>query len=194
MKKISLLAIVLSSLFFTGCDDEDGFYNEKYVDTATLVTIDTQTEYAVGDFLYVSADFSRYLSEPGQSNPLDIYRTTSGAPGFVFSYLVEKESTPGVWTPVETTQNELNIVTGSAQAGGFVLGTAVYDATDESYEYQIGFPLESAGNYRISFGVNSTATNEIELRSQSPANKLFLNLISDTTQLNAAGFYTFTVN
>ncbi|RZJ67306.1 MAG: hypothetical protein EOO50_06060 [Flavobacterium sp.] len=192
MKKIKYFAFALSALLLTGCDDEDGFYNEKYVDVANLVSISTQPSYSVGEYIYVQADFSRYLEEPGQTTDLDIFTTTSGAPGFVFSYIIEKEN-GGVWTAVESTTNTLNIIDGTAQTGGFILATAVYDATDESYEYNIGFQLATAGNYRISFGVNSSSTNEIELRSKSPANKLFLNLISDTTQLNG-GYYTFTVN
>lgn len=194
MKKLTYLALAFSVAFFTSCDDEDGFYNEKYIDVPNLITVDVQPAYSVGDYLYVQADFSRYLNEPGQETPLDIYQTTSGANGFVFSYTLEKESAPGTWQPVETSVEALDITNGTAQAGSFVLATAVYDTTDETYEYNAGFPLLSAGNYRLSFGVNSDSNTEIELRSKSQANKLFLNIISDTDQLTGGGYYEFTVN
>ncbi|RZJ72783.1 hypothetical protein [Flavobacterium sp.] len=193
-KKFTYIALAFSSLFMASCDDEDGFYNEKYANTGELVTIDIQPTYAVGDFLYVDADFGRYQSEEGFPQLLDIYETTSGAPGFVFTYLMEKESSPGIWTPVSTTLQQLQVNSGTAQAGNFVLGTALYNASDETYEYNVGYPLTSAGNYRLSFGVNSDSANKIELRSKTQGNKLFLNLISSTTQLTGGGFYTFTVN
>lgn len=193
MKKFTYLAIALSALFLTSCDDEDGFYNEKYIDVPNLVQVEAQDVYQVGDNMYIFADFSRYLDEPGFSTPLDIFQTTSGAQGFVFSYTFEREVSPGVWQPVSTTAQEMDVINGSVQAGSFVLATAVYDASDESYEYYAGFPLDVVGNYRISFGVNSDSTNEIELRSKTQGNNLFLNIISDTSQLDNSGFYHFTV-
>ena len=83
---------------------------------------------------------------------------------------------------------------GSATAGSFVLASADYNSLDQTYEYRVGLPLASAGNYRLSFGVNSDSRNKIELRSRSNDNNLFLNIISSTSQLDAGGFYAFTVN
>lgn len=194
MKKLGYFALALSAVFFSSCDDEDGFYNEKYIDVPNLVQVEEQDVYLVGDFIYISADFSRYQAEPGFATPLDLFETTSAATGFRFSYIVEKELSAGVWQAVNTTNAQMIIDEGSVQASSYVLGTAVYNSSDESYEYNVGYPLLSAGNYRISFGVNSDATSRIELRSQTRGNNLFLNINSATTQLNPQGFYTFTVN
>lgn len=194
MKKLRYFALAACALFLTSCDDEDGFYNEKYVDIPNLVQIEQQDVYEAGDYLYVSADFSRFQNEPGFNTPLDLYRTTSGAAGFVFTYRFEKQNPDGQWVPVSTTTAGMLPVDGTVQASDFVLATATYNATDESYEFRAGFPLSQTGNYRLSFGVNSDSTNEIELRSRTQGNNLFLNIISDTNQLNGQGFYTFTVN
>ncbi len=194
MKKFTYIALAFSALFLSACDDEDGFYNEKYANTGELVTIDIQPAYSVGELLYVEADFGRNLPEEGFPQLLDIYETTSGAPGFVFSYILEKETSAGVWQAVSINSNQLVIGAGSAQASSYVLGTAAYNPVDETYEYSVGYPLTSAGNYRLSFGVNSDSRNKIELRSRTQGNNLFLNLISSTTQLDGSGFYTFTVN
>ena len=84
MKKLHYIALAISALVFTGCDDEDGFYNEKYIDTGELITVDTQPTFAVGDFLYVDADFSRYVPEQGQSSDLDVFQTTMALWAFSF--------------------------------------------------------------------------------------------------------------
>ncbi|MBD3580976.1 hypothetical protein [Flavobacterium selenitireducens] len=194
MKKFGYFALALSALFFSSCDDEDGFYNEKYIDVPNLVTVENQDVYLVGEFIYISADISRYQAEPGFATPLDLFETTSGATGFRFSYIVERETSAGVWQEVTVTAAQMLIDKGSVQASSYVLGTAQYDSSDESYEYRVGYPLTSAGNYRISFGVNSDAANLVELRSLTQGNNLFLNINSATTQLNPQGFYTFTVN
>jgi len=194
MKKLHYIAMAVSVLFLSSCDDEDGFYNEKYIAVPNLVAVQDQDVYLVGEHLFVAADFSRYQIEPGFASPLDLYQTTSGATGFRFSYIMEREITPGSWQAVSTTAQQMIINSGSVQASGYVLGTATYNAADESYEYEVGFPLAAAGNYRLSFGVNSDATNSIELRSLTQSNQLFLNINSATQQLNASGFYRFTVN
>jgi len=194
MKKLRYFALGIAALLISSCDDEDGFYNEKYVDAVNLVEIAAEPDYAVGDYIYVTADISRYLAEPGFDTPLDIYLTTNGARGFVFSYILEKETSAGVWQSVNSTEETMIINAGTVQAGPYVLATAAYNAANERYQFNAGIPLATAGNYRLSFGVNSDATNEIELRSRTQGNNLFLNIISDTNQLNNQGYYTFTVN
>ena len=194
MKNLRYFAIAAAAMLFSSCDDEDGFYNETYIDLANLVQIEAEPSYSVGDYLTVRTDFSRFQPEPGFETPLDIYETTSGAPGFLFSYMLEKETSPGVWQPLELTGAQVEVFDGSVQLASYILATAAYDASDETYEYNAGILLSSTGNYRLSFGLNSDSTNKIELRSRTQGNNLFLNINSTTTQLNGQGYYTFTVN
>lgn len=196
MKKIryTLFALTASAVLLMSCDgNDDGFYNEKYVDVPNLISIDAQPTYAIGDYLYVQSDFSRLLNEPGQPTPLDIFQTTGGAQGFVFTYTLEKQSGADAWSPVLIEPEMLDIVEGTAEASFFVLAHAIYNPLDETYQYNVGLPLLAAGQYRLSFGVNSDSNNQIELRSESEDNNLSLNIISSTSQLNGAGFYLFTV-
>ena len=90
--------------------------------------------------------------------------------------------------------SQLFIEEGDAQNGSYVYGICEYNATDESYEYRVGFPLLSAGTYRMSFGYNSDSPDTVELRSLSPATRLILNINSLITGLDANGYYNFTVN
>lgn len=179
---------------FTSCDDEeDGFYNERYMETTQLVEIQTQPGYSVGDYLFVTADISRYLQEIGQPDPLDIFTTTGGAEEFTFTYRLEKRQSDDTFQPVVLETNDLEIISGTAQSTDFVVANAVYNTLLETYVYHVGMPLLEPGQYRFSYGVNSDAVDKVELRSRSQGNNLNLNIISHTTQLNNQGFYTFTV-
>ena len=192
MKKIQYIVLLTVAFLFSNCDtNDDGFYNNVFVDVPNLVAIDAHSStYAVGEKLYISADFSRYLNDGAL---LDIYQST-GATQFAFSYVIEKQVTASTWEVVTVNDNQLDIVKGIAQNGSYVYGICKYNTTDETYEYRVGFPLLSTGTYRLSFGYNSGSTTSVELRSLSPATRLILNINSLVTGLDAGGYYRFTVN
>ena len=192
MKKIHYILLIAVAFLVSNCDtNDDGFYNNVFVDIPNLVSIEAHSStYTVGEKLYIDADFSRYLSDGAL---LDIYKTT-GATQFAFSYVIEKQISATEWEVVTVNDSQLDIVKGDAQNGSYVYGICEYNATDESYEYRVGFPLLTAGTYRLSFGYNSDSPDTVELRSLSPATRLILNINSLITGLDANGFYNFTVN
>jgi hypothetical protein len=193
MKKLLLLASVF---LFSNCDtNDDGFYNNLYIDVPNLVTIQVQPTYNVGDYLYVNSDFSRYLPEVGQSELLDIYHTTDGATQFYFTYVIERKINATEWEVVSVNDNQLDIIQGDALNDSFyVIGICQYNEIDQSYEYNVGFPLLTAGEYRFSFGYNSSSTDSVELRSVSSSENLILNINSIATNIDSNGFYYFNVN
>ncbi|MDI1316635.1 hypothetical protein [Flavobacterium sp.] len=193
MKKLHYIVLFAVALFVANCDtNDDGFYNNVFTDIPNLVSIDAHSStYNVGEKLFITTDFSRYLNENGTT--IDAFKTT-GATQFDFSYIIEKQATATVWEVVTVNDNQLDIVKGSAQNGSYVYGICDYNTVDETYEYRVGFPLLSAGAYRLSFGYNSDAKNLVELRSLSPAKRLFLNINSTITGLDSEGYYNFTVN
>lgn len=192
MKKLQYIVLFAVALLVSNCDtNDDGFYNNVFVDVPNLVAIDAHpSTYTVGEKLYISADFSRYLSDGAL---LDVFQTT-GATQFAFSYVIEKQTSASTWDVVSVNDSQLDIVKGSAQNGSYVYGICEYNTVDETYEYRVGFPLLSTGTYRLSFGYNSSSTTEVELRSLSPATRLILNINSSISGLDASGFYHFTVN
>lgn len=195
MKTVQYTFLIAISFLLTNCDTNDnGFYNNVFAEIPNLVSVETEPNYSVGDNLYITADFSRYLNETGQTEPLDIYKTTGNAPEFVFSYVIEKQISASVWEVVFVDDSQLDIIKGDAQNGAYVYGHCIYNTTDETYEYNVGFPLLVAGQYRLSFGYNSSSVNQVELRSQSPATKLILNINSIVSNVNANGYYNFAVN
>ncbi len=193
MKKINYIALLAITFVVMSCDtDDDGFYNNVFADVPNLVVMDAHPNtYNVGEKLYISADFSRYLDEG--TTTLDAFQTT-GATQFAFSYVIEKQINATEWEVVTVNDNQLDIVKGNAQNGSYVYGICEYNPVDETYEYRVGFPLLSAGTYRLSYGYNSDSVTQVELRSLSPATRLILNINSTVAGVNGDGFYNFTVN
>lgn len=196
MKKLSYILLVFAAVLTTSCDtNDDTFYKTIYVEGgSSIVQIQTQPSYNVGDYLYVTADLARYIPEPGQSNLLDLYKTTGNAQTFVFSYVIEKKINATDWEVVTVNDNQLDINAGSAQNGAYVYAICQYNTTDEFYRYDVGFPLLASGNYRLSMGYNSSSTNSVELVSQNASKNLIVNLNAAVNHLDSAGYYYFTVN
>lgn len=195
MKKATSLLILLLATLFNACDtNDDGFYNNVYLNASNLVTFSTQTNYLPGQYFYVEANIPRYLPEAGQSNLLDIYQTTNGAQKLSFSYVIERRISATEWEVVTVNDSSLNIVNGTAQNGAYVYGMCVYNATNELYEYNVGFPLTTTGNYRISFGYNSSSTDIVELRSVNEPKDLILNINSTLSNIDNSGYFYFNVN
>lgn len=191
MKKLHYILLIAFACLVSSCDtDDDGFYNNVFADVPNLVAIDAHpATYTVGEKLYVSADFSRYLNDGAL---LDVFQTT-GATQFAFSYVIEKQVNATTWDVVAVNDSQLDIVKGNAQNGSYIYGICEYNTTDQTYEYRVGFPLLSPGTYRLSFGYNSDSATQVELRSLSPATRLILNINSAVAGLNASGYYNFTV-
>lgn len=194
MKKIQYILLITVAILVSNCDtNDDGFYNNVFVDVPNLVTMDAHSNvYTVGEKLYLNTDFSRYLPD-GPITTLDAFHTT-GANEFAFSYVIEKQINATTWEVVTISDSQLDIVKGNALNGGpYVYGICEYNSTDETYEYRVGFPLLSAGTYRLSYGYNSDSLTNVELRSISPATRLILNINSLVSGLDANGYYNFTV-
>jgi len=183
---------VATLLMAADCSNKDSeFYNDVFVSVPNLVTVERSTlpEMQVA----VTAAIPRFLQVSNIPNPLDIFKTTGGATSMIFSFELEKENTDGTWDFIEFLPTNLSTISGESQVGSFVLAQCVYNGTD-SYDYEASIKGLSAGNYRLSFGYNSTATNIIEFRSESINNNLFLTLNSPTSLLDGSGNYRFTIN
>ncbi|MCA6423154.1 MAG: hypothetical protein IM568_10090 [Flavobacterium sp.] len=192
MKKLHYTVLITIAILVSNCDtNDDGFYNNVFIDVPNLVTIETPTAtYSVGQKLYVSSQFPRILNDGAL---IDIFQTT-GANEFVFSYVIEKQINATDWELVTVNDSQLDIVKGNAQNGSYVYAICEYNTVSGLYEYRVGFPLLSTGIYRMSFGYNSDSVSSVELRSLSPATRLILNINSTITGLDGNGFYNFTVN
>jgi len=185
-----------SVLMAADCSNKDSeFYNDVYVVVPDLVQIETQNLYVVNDILWLNSDnFSRLITEQNQATPLDVLKTTGGATSFNFTYMLEREISQNNWQLVPLGANLIAQSGNSEETDLFVAAWCLYSPGSDSYEFRNGLRLVEAGNYRLSFGYNSTSATSVELRSDSFGNNLFLNIDSPVSDLDAAGNYTFTVS
>ena len=189
-------------LMAADCSNKDSeFYNDVFVSADNLVTVERSASPEVQ--VSITVAIPRLLPVSNIPNKkLDIFKTTGGATRMTFSFELEKENTDGTWDFIEFLPTNLSTISGESQVGSFVLAQCVYNGKD-SYDYKANIKGLSSGNYRLSFGYNSTATNIIEFRSESTNNNLFLNLNSIQNSSNpnpsvlvsdGSGNYRFTIN
>ncbi len=195
-------------LMAADCSNKDSeFYNDAFVTYdpdekwPNLVTVERSASPEVQ--VSITVAIPRLLPVSNIPNKkLDIFKTTGGATRMTFSFELEKENTDGTWDFIEFLPTNLSTISGESQVGSFVLAQCVYNGKD-SYDYKANIKGLSSGNYRLSFGYNSTATNIIEFRSESTNNNLFLNLNSiqnssnpnpSTLVSDGSGNYRFTIN
>jgi len=196
MKTLKTTTLLLLFVFaFSNCDtNDDDFYNTEYISVPNLVQIETQPSYTTGDYLYVTADINRLLTEANQTTLLDIRKSTGNAPSFSFSYALEKKVNATDWVIVDASSANRIINSGTFDTGSFYAATATFNTTNDEYEFRTGVKLQSAGEYRVSFGYNSSSTSQVELRSNSTVENISLTIFSTVSNLNSEGYYNFTVN
>lgn len=195
MKTIKTISIlILFVVTFSSCNtNDDDFYNTVYISVPNLVSIQTQPTYITGDYLYVNSYINRLLVEPNQTNLVDIRKSTNNAPSFTFSYLLEKK-VGNDWVLVDASTPNINLNSGKFLTGGFYNATADFNVANDRYEFLCGIKLATSGQYRVSFGYNSSATDQVEIQSDSKVGDILLTINSKVNGLDADGYYIFTVN
>lgn len=193
LRKIFLLTIIAA--FASSCNtNDDGFYNESYVQAENnLVFIEQQASYAVNDELFIQAVIPRLLQEKNFPNLLDVRQSTGNSEKFNLTVLLEKKSSDGTWEYVDLTTKFI-ASEGSGVAGTFIKGTLEYNNTLEEYRWRGGISLAESGEYRLGFGITSSSSKIIELRSESPGTNLQMNIKTSATALDASGKFNFVVN
>ncbi len=191
MKTLKYTLFFALMAFSVSCSKEDEeFYNAVYTAVPGLVAIEVQPGYNVNDVLWLNTNaLSRYLPEPDQTTPLDIYRTTNSQK-FSFLYRLEKQVN-GEWQNVAVGNNIVEDK-GEMRIGNYITANAIYNSNTEIYEYRGGLRLTETGQYRIGFfsGYNGT---DFDLISDSSNRSTFLT-IATTANNTTNGFYNFTVN
>ena len=191
MKNIKLLFLAIVALVsFSSCGDDDEFYNSKYISIQGLIEVENQNVYQVGEAIYLNTDFSRFLAEPGFATPLDIYKTTDGAP-FSFSFGLEKRNPDNTWSVVNL-ENKMIADQGRIFDGDYCIAQAIYNPVTETYQFRAGIPLQEVGTYRIFFGISDAS--HLELTSINASKRSTYLSIKTTTNDLSGGFYNFTVN
>ena len=183
MKKIKQIIIGFTILFAfqaTTCE-EDEPYAKKNITVPNLIKIETLNNYNVNDVLYIDASFSRFLPEEGYSTLLDIYRTSTSNI-FRFELYLEKKQTDDTWLRVE---NSNAILLKGEYFGNNGEGLTILNATNNVYEFKVGFPLQTTGDFRLKVSKGFYQVVQTD--------KISLNITTTVPELNDEGFYSFTV-
>ena len=196
MKKLIFPSLYLLLITISSCtSNHDLFYNNVFLEIPNLVAIAPHSNtYTVGEKLYVQADFSKVQNSNGK--PLDLYNST-GATSFNFSYIIEKLNTStNLWETVLFNNNSLDIINGNGQFyyDAYFYGMCILNPSTQKYEYNVGVPLNTSGNYRLYFNYNGDTVTKVQLRSQSTDSRIFLNINSAINSIDSNGYYYFTVN
>jgi hypothetical protein len=184
-------------VIFLACDsDDDGFYNNVYVQAEGLVDLELQDVYQVGETFFVNAQIPRLIPEPGFDELLDVRATTGNAPTFEFTFYLERKNANGEWEVVDVTNDFVQDDgdPGIGLAGSFVQSILEYDDSDEEYQFRGGLELKQAGDYRLNFSNTSKYSNKVAINSNSVNNNIVLKIYSTSSDLDNSGFHLFTVN
>jgi len=192
MKKSILFYILFLLPILNSCSKEDEeFFNAVYTTIPNLVTVEVQSSYNVNDVLWLNTNnFSRYLNQPNQTTPLDVFKTTQSN-YFIFTYRLEKKINESEWENVSVGNNFI-AEKGRITTNVYVSGYADFNATTNQYEHRGGIRLTQPGDYRLIFFDGYNGSN-FDLISDSANNFTFLTI--NTTAVNLSGTtYNFTVN
>lgn len=191
MKKSILFYIFILLPILISCSKEDEeFYNAVYTSIPNLVTVEVESSYSVNDILWINTNnFSRYLNQPNQTTPLDVFKTTKSN-YFVFSYRLEKKINND-WENVAI-GNNYEVEKGRISTNVYITGYADFNATTNQYEHRGGIKLTQSGEYRLVFFEGYNGSN-FDLISDSANNFTFLTINTTAVNLNGST-YNFVVN
>lgn len=189
MKKLKFIFLTIIVVAFTNCSDDDESTNSINIFAPNLIEIEHQPTYTINDILWINSNFSRFLNQSSQSNPLDIYTTTNGA-SFGFSFGLEKKNPDNSWTPVNL-ENKIILNEGNISDGYNNRAECIYDPTTQTYKFRAGIPLETATDYRIFFGYTGIYLLELE---SNDIHENATHITINTSVTNAPNyFYYFSV-
>ncbi|WP_276979075.1 hypothetical protein [Flavobacterium filum] len=192
MKKSILFYMLILLPILNSCSKEDEeFYNAVYTSIPNLVTLEVESNYNVNDVLWLNTNnFSRYLNQPSQTTPLDVFKTTKSN-YFVFTYRLEKKINEVDWENVSVGNNFV-VEKGRITTNLYITGYADFNSTTNQYEHRGGIKLTQPGQYRLVFFDGYNGSN-FDLISDSANNFTFLTI--NTSAVNLSGTtYNFTVN
>ena len=145
MKNLNwILIIVFLSLY--GCQENDDG-SRKFLEIQDAFIFENKQSYVIGDTIYTTLSFSRYLDEEGFDNKLDIFKS-SGSDSFGYSIGLQKYSESSEtfqFLPIDSSNFFAEI--GTISDLGYV--TAVLNPSKTEYESRIGIVLLESGRYKV---------------------------------------------
>lgn len=185
-KNILILAFFVFSLTSCWTDDDNSYRRSVFLNVPNLILIESQPNFNINDYIYFDVNFSRYLPEEGFTDLLDIYKTT-GATKFSFSFTLYKKSAYNIYEPINFgdfyIQEKGEIFTAHTS-----LGNAIYNSSNEQYEFRAGIQLLETGAYKLEIDPYIYPNNS------SNSNAINLSIFSKNNPNDYTNSYEFQVN
>jgi len=178
--------------FIVSCEDRE-FYNSVYftVNNPIIKVEASFIEYHVGDVLFLNTDnFNSVLTEPNQTTPLDIFKTSGS--NFMRYYFTLEKKVNNQWTRVALNTNDIIINRGIVNITETVNVGAKYNVNNNKYESRVGVKLNSVGEYRLLFGQSLENPNLVQLSSDQ-VNGFTTVVVSSTLESGNGYIYNFSV-
>lgn len=187
MKKIAILVLVILINSCTSRDDSNEYRNIQ-LNVENLVVFEEQPTYAINDYVYFNADFSRYLPENGYSDLLDIYKTTN-ANSFIFGFSLHKKNAYGNWSEIDFGDN-YDVVKGNIIKDYGVSGISILNNSTNVYEFKSGIKLLESGEFKLEVSTYFIPYNQVSNNNKT----VYLSLFSTNNTINYSNEYIFTVD
>lgn len=185
-KNILLLVFLVFSTTSCWTDDDSGYFRSINLNVPNLIQIESQPNFNINDYIYFDVNFSRYLPEEGFTDLLDIYKTTD-ATKFSFSFTLYKKSAYNIYEPINFGDFYI-LEKGEIFSDHSSFGNAVYNSSNELYEFRAGIQLLETGEYKLEIDPYIYPNNS------SNSNAINLSIFSINNQNDFTNVYEFQVN
>ena len=152
--RYTYIGCFLLSLLMAGCfsNDDDSAINYIDLQVEDVFVFDDQTEYVVGDTIFFSQKFSRYIKEEGYNELLDIFETTKDNQ-FAYSFNVKKFSDFSNTYVNVSIDPEYIITSGESPTDYFFYNdyvtVAKLNEAEDAYESRVGVVLQEIGSFQL---------------------------------------------
>ncbi len=183
-----LFAALICLLLFTAgmCEDERESYYSKTLNIPNIIDIENQINYQINDLIYFNAQFSRFLPEPGYTNPLDIF-INNKSDRYYIGYSLEKKTAYNNWSYLDLNGN---IIADKGEITN-ISAICVLNNTTNNYEFRGGIKLLETGNYRLNISTYLTPSNNFNYYNDKIIQIQIYTTVVDYVNSNT---YEFTVN
>ncbi|CAM4127974.1 hypothetical protein ZORO111903_02265 [Zobellia roscoffensis] len=177
-----------------GCLSDDIGYSSSNisVQATNAFTLEEKVDYIVGDTLFFTQNFSRYLKEEGYNELLDVYETTKDEE-FGYGFDLQQFSEFSNSYEAVYIDSEYIITTGANIADYYYYNNygvaAQLNEAKDAYESKVGIVLVESGDFKLDFS-NVYFRNEYDYYSNGKINLNIEHRFTDQTK----GVLEFTVS
>ena len=153
---VRYICFLFLGFLLVGCLSDDNGYSSSNisVQATDAFTLEENVDYIVGDTLFFTQSFSRYLKEDGYNELLDVYETTKDEE-FGYGFDLQKFSEFSNSFGTVYIDSEYLITTGSYISDYYYYNNngvaAQLNEAKDAYESKVGIVLAESGDFKLDF-------------------------------------------